>query len=261
MKAPSTIWTTEDLEVFHDGELDGLRHEEMTEDLRRDHRLRARLSRVRALDDLVARAMTSGADSAKPVRIRRRRPYLAAAAVVTLLGAVAYVVSMIMPRTTDAPARSYDPVRVVLSIPIEPTDQSASDLDASETAPTPSDRTDPFFEDEFELALVQGRVDEALRLVVGADPQQQAWSYRRISQLIASATAAEDLLDRMPPDRQLQICGQWVGSGHLRRVAFERLGMLAIDTTVAEDFDDLVRQLAADPEYHSWLKSYCGIEI
>ncbi len=261
MTTRSTIWTRQELELFHDGELDGVRHEAMTEDLRRDHRLRARLSQVRALNSLAERALTGRDDKAAPIRIRRPRRYLAAAAAITLLGAVAYVASMILPQPADAPGSGYDPVRVVLSIPVTATGHSTRHPDAPSAGPVRSDPTDPYFEDEFESALAQGRADEALRLVDGADPAQQAWSYRRISRLIASAAAAEDLLDRMTPDQQLRICAHWVDNGHLRRVAFERLGLLSTDTTVATSYDELVRRLAADPEYHSWLKSYCGIEI
>lgn len=261
MTTRSTIWTWQELELFHDSELDGVRHEAMTEDLRRDHRLRARLSQVRALNSLAERALTGRDDKAAPIRIRRPRRYLAAAAAVTLLGAVAYVASMILPQPADAPGSVYDPVRVVLSIPVTATGHSTRHPDRPSAAPVRSAPTDPYFEDEFESALAQGRADEALRLVDSADPAQQAWSYRRISRLITSAAAAEDLLDRMTPDQQLRICAHWVDTGHLRRVAFERLGLLSTDTTVATSYDEIVRRLAADPEYHSWLKSYCGIEI
>ena len=60
--------------------------------------------------------------------------------------------------------------------------------------PTNTDWLDELSENHFRIGTIleaQGRVDEALQLVDGADPRQQAWSYRRISRLIASATAAD----------------------------------------------------------------------
>ena len=59
MVRETNAWTLENLERYADGELDGRTHAELSEDLRCDHRLRARLAEISSLDALLAAALTN----------------------------------------------------------------------------------------------------------------------------------------------------------------------------------------------------------
>lgn len=252
------LWTTHELELYGDGELDETRHAALTDDLRRDPALRARLAAAVDLDRLLEQALAS------PVEPSTAPPHLVgvgagAAAAIVLLAAVIWVVLTepgSAPKPAPEPGITYDPVRLVLTVPARATDEEppkGSEVEAASPPPPVMVAAPP---PQFDEALARGDVGRALQLLAAAAPPQRESYYRRISELITSASAAEALLDRMTPRQQLEACGHMVGEGHLRRVAFERLGALWAEADLADDVRHLVDELAADPDYRSWLRSY-----
>ena len=93
-------WTLADLERYADGALDPdtPEHAALSEDLRRDPGLRARLARVGEIDALVAEALVAPATPARRVGARR-----VAAAAAVLLVAVGVVAFALLPRQAPTP--------------------------------------------------------------------------------------------------------------------------------------------------------------
>ena len=240
----SAEWTTRDLELYHDGELDPARRETLSADLRGDHRLRARLAEIVRLDELTTRAL--GPDhgaAAAPARRSRRvlPPALAAGIGVLIIIAAAWLArarfaSTPAPETVvDAPrapaADPYTPVRVVLSIPTGPRDADKPPAPREPQEPGVATSAPAQPTDAFTAALADERVTR-------------------------SVTTAAAFLEDLPTERQLQVCRQWVEHPHLRRITFLRLERLQLQPAVADAVRRLVRDLATQPEFEPWLRSH-----
>ncbi len=67
---------------------------------------------------------------------------------------------------------------------------------------------------------------------------------------------ANDTLDLMHPDQQIEACRVWAQDPSLRPVAFERLQQLASDPALAEQVSQTAQALARDAALRPWLMSY-----
>lgn len=272
-------WTTPDLELYHDEELDAARRVELSDALRRSPDLRERLSTVRRVDDLVRCALVREF----PARPSERRQVLYR---IAMLGAVACVLAAVIAsvwlavqrraaRTVEvveraAPLRLEDPVepeyeaiRVVLSVPIRArpartVDEPAQPPDAPAYAEVASVVTDQrvVLLTRLEAALANRRIEEAIKLLDDASGSQRATAYRYLGQLLGSALVAREILDRLSAREQLAACREWAHEPARRPVVFARLRRLSKESDLAEDVRVLVAKLAEDPRLRSWIRGY-----
>jgi len=95
--------------------------------------------------------------------------------------------------------------------------------------------------------------------VAAASPPPPAVDADRIMALgraLRSADAARDALALMPAAEQLAACRLWAAEPSLRPIAFERLSVLSMHPTVADDVRRAARSMASDPSLTPWLRSY-----
>jgi hypothetical protein len=267
-------WTTEDLELLRDEELDATRRDELSEDLRRDPALRERLATVYRVDDALRVALTEPDSTAHRWlggTLSRSRFILAAASLLLAVTAVAWY-AVLRPSShsrnladgvgkeqrQSAEAVEYEPIRVVFSLPVQPTRQ-----DARSTQTVMADRHEQparpargGFLARLNDALRTEQIQEALSLLDGASKNERGLAYRYIGELLRSAQLAEELLDRLTPQEQVTVCGEWAREPGLRPVVFTRLRRLSQDPGLSEDVQVLVTKLAREPTLRSWLLGY-----
>jgi hypothetical protein len=249
-------WTTLDLELFHDEQLDADRVTELSDDLRQHAALRARLATVRRLDDAMTAALAQPR-TASSWKINTRVLHYAAAACVGVF-AVAIGWSWLsrprgdfhaIPEIAQATPRS---VRVVLSLPLpgepEPNLQQASAIGSAQE--------EKLFLTRLGGALSSGRIEEALGLLGGAAPAQRRLGYRYLGEVLQSAQVAEEVLDSLNTEEQIAVCGDWAFEPAIRPAVFERLRRLSRDPALAEKLRGLVAELSSQPALRSWLQSY-----
>ncbi|MGB2987170.1 MAG: hypothetical protein WBE26_14970 [Phycisphaerae bacterium] len=272
-------WTTEDLELYRDEELDPVRRSELNEALRRDPGLRDRLATVRRVDDMLRSALVDEIP-ARSSRLRfmlhRSTRVLAAAclliAVTTALWfafghgsapaiRVAQEEGEIQP---GQPAElEYKPIRVVFSLPIRRKTREASNQPA--LAPDTEERTqlasaamygNRDFLVRLHHVLGAGQIDETLGLLNGASDDQRAVAYRHMGEMLRSALVAEQILDRLSSGEQLAVCRQWAREPGLRAVVFTRLRRFSKEPELSDKVQVLVARFARDPVLLPWLRGY-----
>lgn len=280
----NTNWTVQELELYHDDELDAARRDALTAALRREPALRERLAALQSLDALTRAALVSE-PVFKPAGVRgfagSRRffrfavPAAAAVLLAAVLGwhwragsnkAMTPLVDSAAPRVVKASpvTADYEPIRVVFSTPARPArpkDKNSAEARPQEAAkPTKSakaaDADEKPFAARLNEALAAGRVPEALELLDQASPAEREFAHRRLGEILRSADAAERLLDSLPPAEQLAVVGDWVKSPRLRPVAFARLGQLSQNAALNEKIVPVVDRMRADPALRPWLRSY-----
>jgi len=267
-------WTTEHLELLRDGELDAARRDELTEDLRRDPTLRERLATVYRVDDALRVALIEPDSTARRRECStwsRSRFIVAAASLLLVATAVAWYAVFRPPlnnsgasdgvRTDQrqvAEAVEYEPIRVVLSLPVRPAWQDTSGFQSATAEHR--ERSDRPTRDSFVArlndALRKERIEEALSLLDEASKEERGLAYRYIGELLRSAQLAEELLDRVTPHEQVAVCGEWAREPGLRPVVFTRLRRLSQDPGLSDDVQLLVTRLAREPTLRSWLFGY-----
>lgn len=77
-----------------------------------------------------------------------------------------------------------------------------------------------------------------------------------LGRALRSAMTANDTLDLMHPDQQVEACRVWASDPSLRPVAFERLQHLASDPALAGPVRHTAEALARDTAMRPWLMSY-----
>lgn len=252
MNAPHA-WTTLDLELYADDALPPESRERLSAALREDPALRERLAGVGRVDGLARRALeTPPAASAPALRTGvpwRRVAALAAClalAALALKAALRAPVAPLDPATNRAPGTPWSratpsAVRVVLSLPATAARGRASD------AVPPADLTS---------ALAVGDVDRAAAVIAAADGEARDAQYRALGEMIRSAAAAEQVLDRLSPAEQLEACRRWAEQPRLRPAAFARLDRLSRSPELAREFALVISTLAERPELQAWVRSY-----
>ena len=279
MTRETKTWSTRELELYHDEELEPAQRSKLSEALRRDPELRERLATVRRVDDLLGAALADDAPAARrPLRLvfSRSVPVAAAAGVLIAVTAAAWFTVKQWPHgeiqvAQDANQRSsdlagqpeYRPIRVVFSLPIgtaspEPAGRAGTTAKAETNSVlvVAAVRDDASFVARLDRMLKTGRIQEALDLLEGASDNQRAVAYRRMGELLRSAYVAEQILDRLSPREQLAVCRQWARQPQVRPTAFDRLRRFSRQPGLSGDVQVVVAELAKDPELATWLHGY-----
>ncbi len=272
-------WTTEDLERFHDGQLDEPQRSALSEDLRRDPQLRERYATVRRIDELMHTALTTE-------RVDRRDSWrLMSPFVVRALAAACLLVAVSaywwFPRGGHSSAKlqvahspdadqaaepggtTYRPIRVVFSLPVRKAPPDA----AGEVEPLPESdvgaeavaavvRENMIFLTRLDQAMGAERIEETLALLADASAGQHAVGYQYMGELLRSASVAEQILNRLSPEEQVQVCGHWAREPAVRSVAFSRLRRFLAEPSLSKDVRVVLERLARNPALHSWLRGY-----
>ena len=279
MTRPTKTWTTEDLELYHDEELDPARRSELSAALRRDPALRKRLATVRRVDDLLAGALVAELPASRRslrIVLSGRAPLVAAASLLIAVTAAGwFTVKHWPPGETrvaeDAPQRSsdaaaqveYRAIRVVFSLPVRKTSPETpsqvptnASPDTKSVAAVAAVRDDAPFLARLDWMLKTGRMQEALDLLNGASENQRAVAYRHMGNLFRSAYVAEQILDGLSPREQLAVCRQWARQPLVRPTAFDRLRRFSRQPGLSGEVDVVVAELAKEPELETWLHGY-----
>lgn len=254
-----TRWSIETLERYHDGLLDTAMAEAVAEDLRTDPVARERLASVMRLDRELhgALAGTPSADArvAGGWRVAIVAPLAVAAVIAAIVvgwigaGAMAPPTPVEQgPALADVAPEPYRPARVVLSWPASRAGGPAM------ASPSVEERIDPAV--EVADAIARGDVDGAARLVASTDGEAAGSVGRVFAEAFRSAVVAEEVLDRLEPAQQVELCAQLASTARLRPVAFQRLALLASDPAMADRVEAVVDRLEHRSGMLPWIRSY-----
>ncbi|MCH9002782.1 MAG: hypothetical protein IIC02_09440 [Planctomycetes bacterium] len=280
MNEKNPPWTTRDLELFHDDELDDRQHDALSDALRRDPALRDRLVSVRNVDEQLRDFLLDPASGGEDRRASWSVPasWIAAAAACVLVS-----VSLLWHFTgnrspTDAPfvvqgdatpietstkASVYEPIRVVLTLPAR-TKQDEETVESVLSPEPPTEANEKILPQEdirtflasLNRSLAGGQVSQIVRLLREAPSEQRTVAYRFLGELLRSAEVAEQILDRLPPREQLAVCKVWAYEPGRRPVAFDRLHRLSSDPELSGEVRTVIADLHQDPSLKKLLRSY-----
>ncbi len=295
MRPTQSSWSTNDLELCHDEELDDARRAELIADLRGDPALRERLAEVGRLDVSIRsvlrkeHAPSVGTNAsleclgAFTPAVRWRRHFvltLAAACLLLTLTGVWWVsshrgvergVEMASdqriptsttpgPRNDDTEASSYQAIRVVFSLPVRarpavPTPKTTP------AEPVVAERRLPGIavsSDEVRLTalLAAGRIRAMLDLLSQTPGDRRVAACARFGRRLRAASTAEQILDRLAPREQLAVCRQWVGQPNLRPVVFARLQRFSRRAKLHDEVRTMVAAYSADSSLRGWVRGY-----
>lgn len=224
-----------DLERFHDGDLDGEREADLRSALFRDAALRNRLAEIRDVDATIRDALAEPSSAPARSRVLLWRRVGAAAAMIAIAATSVVLVSRnpkqtlrIETASTNAPAApAYEPVRVVLSVPVHAVRPSLA-------------------------ARPREAADELVKPAGVRTPAPNPG----MSELVRSAMTARAFLDDLSPSEQLAVSRDWAVSGTQPAVAFARLRELSDRPELRRDVHTVLAELATDDRLASWLRSY-----
>ncbi|MCH8243252.1 MAG: hypothetical protein IH897_11680 [Planctomycetes bacterium] len=280
-------WTTRDLELFHDDELDDRKLDAMSDALRRDPALRDRLVSVRNVDDQLREFLldpaSSGEDRRASWSVSASWSAAAAACVLVSVSLLWYVTGdgspngapvvvqgdatpvetltkQVEPSTNKS---AYQPIRVVFTLPAR-TKQDEETVESVRPPEPPIEAHDPTllppdnrpFLASLNRALAGGHVSQTVRLLRDAPSEQRTEAYRFLGELLRSAEVAEQILDRLPPREQLAVCKVWAHEPGRRPVAFDRLHRLSSDPELSGAVRTVIADLHQDPSLKKLLRSY-----
>lgn len=266
-------WTTRDLELYHDEELDAPTRSELSEALRRDPELRERFATVCRVDDELRVAFLSQRAARlheNPAPSHFARHALAAACLFAAVS-VTWWSTFAPPSSRENPLVEgpggshasinpvYQSIRVVLSLPVEktpsrPATEHGIEL-TSEEAVTASENLQGFLA-RLDRALITGPTEGAFALLDGASERQRIAAYRRLGELLRSAQAAERILDRLSSAEQLAVCALWAREPVAQPTVFERLRRFSMEPELSADVRLIVAVLAKDSRLRTWLRGY-----
>lgn len=273
MSGSTERWTTQELELYHDGELDAQRRSELGDALRRDLELRERFVTVCRVDDELRAAFLNE----RTARRRERwtvspfaRHVFAAACLLMAVSLTWWFASsqrssretLLVERPGDSNVTvksEYQSIRVVFSLPVERTPMQP--VVGHGTEPTSAVATGTSenlrgFLARLDYALSAGRIEDTLDLLNGASEGQRTVAYRRLGELLRSAHVVEQILDRLSPHEQLAVCGLWAREPIAQPTVFERLRRFSTEPELADDVRLIVATLAEDPRLRPWLQGY-----
>jgi hypothetical protein len=270
-----------ELECFIDGALAPARTLEIERILAASPAAAARLARVRDIDDLARGALLAPAAGAPAAPVRAgHRPIalrMAAAAAFALVGgAVAiglrsgpsrgappgtFPVAVAHVDRPSPPARSYEPVRVVLRLPLAPGAAKGPKQAVKTVMPGDADPQARARTAVTEIAAILGDpsdagIKRAVAAINDASPRDRAAALAALGQTLRSGSTAVRILDRLEARDQVAVCGELALDTSLRSVALQRLRDLTENPVVGPDARATVRALAAAPGMKVWLRSY-----
>lgn len=272
--AGASCWTMEEIELYHDGELEPARAAELDAALATDADLCRRLARVRALDHFAGVTLRT-APMPAPTRARagllRWGAGLVVVAALLALMLLPARVPVSFPSPTPGPVVSIDPP-IRSSVP-ELLDAAGVKVLASFEVVKPK-RSSPSrpprslaFEPETPVVtepqpaalstqLASGDVDGALASLRSATPAQRDAALSTIGATLRSAMTVESVLDKLSPAEQLDVCAVWAREPRLRPVTFARLAQLQSNPELRDRVAALASQLAESRELLAWVRSY-----
>lgn len=277
MTRPREHWTTQDLELYHDQELDACRQDKLSEALRHDSALRDRLAAVYRVDDCLRTALTDQRLTQQNQLGNwgdRWPAVLAAASLLIAATAVAWYAVWQPPSHNGDVAESaqseqpqvveafeYHPIRVVFSLPVRTMQQDRSDrqtitANAGQRLAIPGEQDAGDFLAQLDRTLRGGRVQDTLRLLDTTSEEERSLAYRHIGQLLRSAQVAEEILDLLSPREQLAVCSEWARKPALRPVVFTRLRHLLDEPGLSDAVQVILTRLAKEPALRIWLRGY-----
>ncbi len=279
MSETKSDWTTEDLERYHDGELDAARRTELCEALRRDRDLCVRLATIRRVDDRLRTAFFHPQQNQprKPLRLSRA-PYPAiAACLLFAMSVTGWLAWDRPPSKPDAPGGNvlairqddagttnepeYKAIRIVLSLRTETSREDATTKRAlNVTQPVMAAKPDADTLDRFlarlDHEIAAGRIKQSLDLLRGVSDKRRTIAYHRMSTRLRSAMEAEQILDQLNPNEQLFVCSLWVRVPIAQPTVFERLRHFSAQPELSGEVRLIVAELARDPHLRPWFYGY-----
>jgi hypothetical protein len=117
-------------------------------------------------------------------------------------------------------------------------------------------RENMVFLTRLDQAMGAERIEETLGLLAEASAGQRAIGYQYMGELLRSASVAEQILDRLSPQEQVQVCGHWAGEPVMQSLAFSRLRRLLDEPSLSKEVRVVVDRLARNPALHSWLRGF-----
>lgn len=271
MNRTKTHWTTQDLELYHDGELNEARRAELSDALRDDRTLCERLATVRRVDERLRTAFVRPEETQprQPLTLAfYRHPALAAAC---LLVAVSTAGWLSVSRRSAEPKvlalshegenvttqPDYQAIRVVLSLPVETlSDEVPNGRTLDTTKAKPDTKTLERFLTRLDRELDAGRIRESLALLRGTSDQRRATAYRHVGTRLRSAMVATQILDRLNPREQLFVFRLWARVPVVQPTVFERLRRFSDQPEWSEEVRQIATQLARDPRLRPWFHGY-----
>lgn len=280
MNAANKQWSDADLDAYRDGALLAGQADNLRRALLADASLRARLTRLERGDAMMHAALIA------PRRIVRRADGVRLGFWTTGIAAVAAAAALVLfvanpwrgsvqqdspessgaanalaPQPDDLPTNSadaiepYQSVRVVMVLPSRASTKTPRE-------PKPTTVTAPAVEPPnpttlaFNRALAENRVADAASLLIDASEPQREAGLKRMGDTIRSAMTAESVLERLPPEQQVEACSIWARDLELRPVALRRLAELQNREATAADVRRVARELHDDVQIRPWLRSY-----
>jgi hypothetical protein len=73
---------------------------------------------------------------------------------------------------------------------------------------------------------------------------------------LRSASLAEQILNRLSPEEQIQVCGHWAREPAVQSVAFSRLRRFSTEPSLSKDVRVVLDRLAQNPALQSWVRGY-----
>ena len=260
------------LEQYADGALDGATRGELAEALRRSPELRGRLTRVHDVDRIARAGLelrTEGAAAVRPLPWRSVRWGTALAGVAAALWLVTIWTTPSTQQAIDepavasndgsiAPSDGADGVRVVLTMPARRPKPAAESAKTAVRKPLVVHATPvaDVFEERFARLLDQNQPEAATALLSTLSAESRARGLALLAERIRSAATVERVLAALPPEQQVELCGELVRAGGLQATAFARLRELALDPLTASPVGALIRRLATEPALRPPLRGY-----
>lgn len=272
--APSTarIWSDEQLELYHDRELDRAASELLAADLRTDPALRDRLSAIGQLDRAIRRTVLT-APPERP-RVRALRLGAMVATFLTLATGIMIAVLLLPVMSGTRPpmqpiAADIDhidppppmesrlgeagmPVLASFAVrrdgpPSRPVERAAQQDVAPATEPTDRSLAD---------LLASGDVDTFLARTRSTTNEDRDAAFSLLGGTLRSAMTAQSVLDKLTPEEQLAVCAVWAREPRLRPVTFERLASLQNRPELKDRVNTLASELARSRDLLAWVRSY-----
>ncbi len=271
MSGTEKHWTTRDLELYHDGELDTARRAQLSDALRSDHDLCERLAVVRRVDEQLRTAFVHP-EADQPRRplmfIPFGYPALAAACLLIAVSAAGWFSVSRHPAESKVLAirhdganvtskPEYQAIRVVFSLPVETrSDDVPTKRSVKVTKAKPYAGTLEGFLTRLDKEMAAGRIKQSLALLRGASDEQRTVAYLHVGARLRSATVAKQILDRLSPREQLFVCRLWVRMPVVQPTVFERLQRFSSQPELYKEVRQIVVQLVRDPRLRPWLHGY-----
>lgn len=264
-------WSDEQLELYHDRELDRAASELLATDLRTDPSLRDRLSAIGQLDRAIRRTVLT-APPERP-RVRALRLGALVATFFTLATGVAIAV-LLLPVMSGTRGPVSDTAELVHVDPPPPMELRLGDAgmpvlasfavrrDGPPSRPveraapqvvTPAtETTDRSLAD----LLASGDVDTFLARTRSTTNEDRDAAFSLLGGTLRSAMTAQGVLDKLTPEEQLAVCAVWAREPRLRPVTFERLASLQNRPELKDRVNTLAAELARSRNLLAWVRSY-----